>query len=225
MVLNFIFLGPPGAGKGSIAQAVADKYGLVQISTGDLIRAEVGSNSDLGKKLSNIMSDGKLVGDDIVGVMIENKLKDLSLNENYSGAIFDGFPRTLGQAPMLEKILLSIDQKLDLVINIESSEENIVNRLSSRWTCPSCKKVYNSITNPPKEDGKCDVDGSLLIQRNDDKPETIKKRLDEYFEKTAPLIDYYIKKNLLKSYDGNVPLKESILEADKIISGAIIKNE
>jgi adenylate kinase len=221
MVLNLIFLGPPGAGKGTVAQAVAGKYGLVQISAGDLIRAEVASGSELGKKLSSIISEGKFVSDDIVGLMIENKLKDLSSNEDYSGVIFDGFPRTLGQAVMLEKILLSVNQKLDLVVNIESSEENIVYRLSSRWTCSSCKKVYNSITNPPKEEGKCDVDGSLLIQRDDDKPETIKKRLKEYFEKTAPLIEYYSEKNLLKSYDGNVPPKESIEAAEKIIDSLI----
>ena len=217
MVLNLIFLGPPGAGKGTVAQAVAQKYNMTQISTGDLIRAEVSSGSDLGKKLSEIMNAGQLVNDDIVGEMLEKKLKALSLVESYGGAIFDGFPRTLPQAPMLEKILLDVGQKLDLVINIESSEENIVKRLSARWTCASCKKVYNTITNPSKKVGKCDLDGSPLMQRDDDKPETIQKRFEEYTKKTAPLIDYYKKEGLLKSYDGNVPPLESVLAAEKII--------
>ncbi len=221
MVLNLIFLGPPGAGKGTVAQAVGEKYKMVQISTGDLIRAEVASGSDLGKKLSEIINAGQLVGDDIVGEMLEKKLKNLSSSDNYGGAIFDGFPRTLPQAPMLEKILGDVGQKLDLVINIESSEENIVKRLSARWTCSKCKKVYNTLTIPPKEEGKCDIDGEALIQREDDKPETIRARLAQYTEKTAPLINFYKEKGLLKSYDGNVPPKESIEAAEKLIEGLL----
>ena len=223
MVLNLIFLGPPGAGKGTVAQAVADKHFLVQISTGDLIRAEVASGSELAKELQEIMSSGGLVGDDLVAKMLEAKLSELSSGENFEGVIFDGFPRTIPQANELENILVRLEQKLDAVINIESSEENIVKRLSSRWTCTKCKQIYNAVTNPPKVEGKCDIDGEELFQRDDDKPETIKSRLAQYNEKTAPLIEFYEEKGLLKSYDGNVPPGESIAAAEKVIES--IKEE
>ena len=221
MVLNLIFLGPPGAGKGTVAQAVAEKYKLSQVSTGDLIRAEVASGSELAKELQEIMSSGGLVSDELVAKMLENKLIELSSKENFSGVIFDGFPRTIPQADELTNILLRLNQKLNAVINIESSEENIVKRLSARWTCSKCKQIYNSITNPPKEEGKCDLDSADLFQREDDKPETIRQRLSQYNEKTAPLINYYKEKGLLKSYDGNVPPTESIAAAEKIISEII----
>ncbi|MBT4870415.1 MAG: adenylate kinase [Candidatus Diapherotrites archaeon] len=217
MVLNLIFLGPPGAGKGTVAQAVADKFSLAQVSTGDLIRAEVASGSELAKELQEIMSSGGLVGDELVAKMLEAKLKALSEEEGFSGIIFDGFPRTIPQANELENILTRLEQKLDAVINIESSEENIVKRLSSRWTCSKCKQIYNTVTNPPKVEGVCDIDGEALFQREDDKPDTIRARLAQYNEKTAPLIEFYKEKELLKSYDGNVPPAESIAAAEKLI--------
>ncbi|MFA5126026.1 MAG: adenylate kinase [archaeon] len=218
MVLNLIFLGPPGAGKGTVAQAVMDKYKLVQLSTGDLIRAEVSSGSELGKKLGEIINAGQLVGDDLVGEMLENDLKKKVLDKNFQGVIFDGFPRTEAQAPMLEKILSEVGQKLTAVIYIESSKENVVKRLSSRWTCPVCKRVYNIVSNPSKKIGICDDDGAKLIQREDDKPETIAKRYDTFLEKTSPLIEYYEKKGLLHRYDGNIPPGPSIAVAEKIIA-------
>ncbi|MCX6804245.1 MAG: adenylate kinase [Candidatus Diapherotrites archaeon] len=218
MVLNLIFLGPPGAGKGTVAQAVMDKYKLVQISTGDLIRAEVAKGSDLGKKLSVIMSAGQLVSDSIVSEMLKSELSKLVSKKGFSGVVFDGFPRTIPQAEMLNGILLSHKQKLTSVIYIESSKEKVVARLSARWTCPKCKKVYNTLTMPPKKSGLCNDDNTALYQRDDDKPETISKRYDVFIEKTHPLIEFYEKKGLLKRYDGNVPPKESIAEAEKIIA-------
>ncbi|MEK6958548.1 MAG: adenylate kinase [archaeon] len=218
MVLNLIFLGPPGAGKGTVAQAVADKYKLTQVSTGDLIRAEVASGSELGKKLKTIIDAGQLVTDDIVAEMLENKLKALSKKKTYGGAIFDGFPRTLGQAPMLDKILKDVKQKLDAVIYIESSEESVVKRLSSRWTCSKCKKVYNTITIPPKKKGVCDEDGAVLIQRDDDKPETIAKRYKVFIDQTSPLINHYDVQKILYRYDGNVPPQPSVEAAEAIIA-------
>jgi adenylate kinase len=216
MTLNLIFLGPPGAGKGTVAQSVAEKYSLVQISTGDLIRGEVASGSDFGKELAEIINKGELVSDEQVAKMLEEKLKEV-YSSGASGVILDGFPRTILQAIELENIFSRIDKKLSAVIYIESSEENIVKRLSSRWTCSKCKKVYNALTNPPKVNGVCDIDNSQLTQRDDDKEETVRTRLAIFNEKTAPLIEYYKKKGLLKSYDGNVPPKESIVEAEKII--------
>jgi len=223
MVLNLIFLGPPGAGKGTVAQAVMDKYKLVQVSTGDLLRAEVASGSELGKKLNEIMTSGALVGDDLVSQMLSKDLKKKVANPNFHGIIFDGFPRTQAQAPMLENILAETNQKLTAVIYIESSKESVVKRLSSRWTCEKCKKVYNTVSLPSKKVGICDDDGANLIQREDDKPETIAKRYDTFIEKTSPLIKYYEGKGLLHKYDGNVPPAASIEAAEKIIA-KIAKN-
>lgn len=223
MVLNLIFLGPPGAGKGTVAQAVMDKYKLVQVSTGDLLRAEIASGSNLGKKLAEVMNAGKLVSDDLVSEMLSRDLKKKVADPNFNGVIFDGFPRTESQAPMLEKILKEFNQKLDAVIYIESSKESVVKRLSSRWTCEVCKKVYNTVSFPPKIDGVCDDDGAKLIQRDDDKPETIAKRYDTFIQKTSPLIKYYEGEGLLYKYDGNVPPAPSIAAAEKIIA-KIAKN-
>jgi adenylate kinase len=218
MVLNLIFLGPPGAGKGTVAQAVMDKYKLIQVSTGDLLRAEVASGSELGKKLNEIMTSGGLVGDDLIGQMLAKDLKQKASQNGFSGFILDGFPRTQAQGPMLENILSGLGQKLTGVIYIESSKDSVVKRLSSRWTCPACKKVYNTISMPPKKDGVCDDDGAKLIQREDDQPATIAKRYDTFIEKTSPLIEYYEKKGLLHRYDGNVPPAASIAAAENIIA-------
>ncbi|MFA5357731.1 MAG: nucleoside monophosphate kinase [archaeon] len=218
MSLNLIFLGPPGAGKGSVAQAVGKKYNLMQVSTGDLIRAEVASGSALGKKLAEIINGGELVSDSITKKLLVNKLDALVKAENFKGFILDGFPRNVAQAESLEKILSDFGQELSAVIYIESSEESIVARLSGRWQCPTCKKVYNASSNPPKNAMKCDIEGSELFQRDDDKPETIRKRYQIFLEQTLPLVDFYDKKNLLQKYDGNVPLGESVLLAEAIVS-------
>ena len=216
MVLNLIFLGPPGAGKGSVAQAVSEKHGLVQVSTGDLIRAEVKSGSELGKELSEIINKGDLVSDAQVIQMLEAKLKVLTAQDGFKGIILDGFPRTIPQAEELENILERIGQKLNGVINIESDEEAIVKRISSRRTCKSCNKIYNLITNPPAEEGKCECGGELY-QRDDEKEEIVRGRYKVYLEKTEPLIDFYKEKGLLKSYDGNVPLADSISKGIELV--------
>ncbi|MFA6269251.1 MAG: adenylate kinase [archaeon] len=223
MVLNLIFLGPPGAGKGTVAQAVMDKYKLVQVSTGDLIRAEIASGSDFGKELAAIVNAGQLVGDDLISKMLDKEIRSKAKNASFNGFILDGFPRTLAQAPMLDNILSGVGQKLTAVIYIESSKESVVKRLSSRWTCSVCKKVYNTISLPSKKPGVCDEDGGKLIQRDDDKQETIAKRYDTFIEKTSPLIEYYQKKGLLHRYDGNVPPAPSIAAAEAIIA-KIAKN-
>ena len=217
MVLNLIFLGPTGAGKGTVAQAVMDKYKLVQISTGDLLREEIASGSELGKKLAEVINAGQLVSDDLVSEMLSKDLAKKVSDPNFRGVIFDGFPRTQSQAPLLENILNEVNQKLNAVIYIESSKESVVKRLSSRWTCEKCKKVYNTVSFPPKKEGVCDDDGSKLIQREDDKPETIAKRYDTFIEKTSPLINYYKSKGILYKYDGNVPPLASIKAAEEII--------
>jgi adenylate kinase len=220
-MLNIIFLGPPGAGKGTVAQEIGDKFGLIQISTGDLIRAEVKTDSELGKKLKSIIESGKLVSDEIVEKIIENKLNEIKKSSSIKGVIFDGFPRTIPQAKELENILSKINEKLNAVIYIDSSKDSIVKRLSSRRSCKSCGKIYNLVTMPPKEEGKCDIDGGFLYQRDDDKEEIISDRFNEYNEKTFPLIEFYENKGILKKYDGDVPPKESVDIATKIIEEII----
>jgi len=217
MVLNLIFLGPPGAGKGTVAQAVAEKNSLVQLSTGDLVRGEIASGSEFGLRLKELYDKGQFAPDDFIMQVLEKKLSAIYSSGEYGGVIFDGVPRNINQAKLLDEVFERIEQKLTAVIYIESSEDNIVSRLSSRWTCPKCKVIYNTVTNLPKEEGKCDTDGELLFQRDDDKPEIIRERLQVYNEQTAPLIEYYKEKDLLKSYDGNVPPAESIVAAEKLI--------
>lgn len=218
--MNLIFLGPPGTGKGSVAQAVMEEYGLVQLSTGDLIRGEVSSGSDFGNKLKEIINSGRLVPDELMEPIFEKELSRIVGKNDFMGFILDGFPRTTPQAAMLDRILAKINQKLTAVILIESSKESVVKRLSGRRTCPKCKKVYNVITDPkPKVGGICDIEGEKLIQREDDNAETVGKRFDVYLAQTHPLIEHYKKAGLLMSYDGNVPLDQSIVLAKKIIEG------
>ncbi len=223
MVLNLIFLGPPGAGKGTVAQAVMDKYSLIQISTGDLVRAEISSGSSLGKELAETINKGNLVEDNLIGRMFEKYLKEKVSSPSFKGFILDGFPRTLPQADMLKGILSKLGQKLSAVIYIESSKESVVTRLSSRWTCSVCKKVYNTVSLKSKTEGVCDIDGGKLIQRDDDKPETIAIRYDTFLEKTLPLINYYEKEKILYKYDGNVPPGPSIKSAEEIIEKIVKK--
>lgn len=222
MALNLIFLGPPGAGKGTVTQAVMDEYKLTQLSTGDLVRAEIASGSDFGKDLQKIINAGQLVSDDLISKMFEVELSKIVSKKNFSGVVFDGFPRTLPQAQILDVLLKKFNQKLTAVIYIESSKESVVHRLSGRWSCPKCNKVYNTVTDPkPKKEGVCDIDGAKLFQREDDKPQTVAKRYDLFLEKTAPLISYYEKQKLLYRYDGNVPLPKSIESADRIIRSIV----
>ena len=222
MVLNLIFLGPPGTGKGTVAQAVMDQYALVQLSTGDLIRAEVKSGSDFGKRLAEIINAGNLVPDDLMEPIFEKELSKLVAKNGFNGFILDGFPRTVPQIAMLDRILLKIKQKLSAVIYIESSKDSVVMRLSGRRTCPKCKKVYNIITDPkPKVGELCDVDNTPLILRDDDLPETVSKRFEVYLKQTHPLIEHYEKTGLLKKYNGNVPLPKSIAAAKELIAKVV----
>ena len=217
MVLNLIFMGPQGAGKGTVAQAVEEKYGLAPVSTGDLCRVEIASGSELGKEVATIINAGNLVSDEQIIKMLENKLKLLIAEENFKGFTLDGYPRNLSQAEDLEKTLIKLNQTLSAAIYIETSKENSLKRLSGRWTCKKCKKIYNELSIPPKVHGKCDVDGTDLYQRDDDKPDAIARRLEIYHTQTAPLIDYYKEKGLLKSYDGNCSPQESIERAIEVV--------
>ncbi len=188
--MRIIMLGAPGAGKGTMSALMEKKYGIVQISTGDILRAEVKEGTSLGRKAADYMNRGDLVPDEIILGMMKNRLQKKDCSK---GFILDGFPRTIAQAESLDGIMKDLGIRLDGVINLEVPQDLLIRRLTSRRTCsnPSCQAVFNIHTMPPKKEGVCDKCGSQIIQRDDEKEDVIRKRLATYDEKTAPLIDYY----------------------------------
>jgi len=192
--MKLIFLGPPGAGKGTISDLAVDKLGLPHISTGDLFRAAVKNGTPLGLKVKDIMASGGLVPDELTIELVKERL---SQKDTAVGWILDGFPRTIPQAEALEKIA-----SVDSVINFEVADAIVVDRLSGRRMCKTCGKIYHVKNMPPKKEGVCDVDGSELYIRDDDKAAAIQVRLDTYRKQTAPLIDWYAKKGKLLTIDG-----------------------
>lgn len=207
--LGFIILGPPGAGKGTQAEILSQKLNIKKISTGDILREAVSEGTELGKLAEKYMNRGELVPDDVMLTLIEETLK------NSHGFILDGFPRTIIQAEGLDRILQKLGLELKVVFFLDVPDEEIVRRLSSRRSCVNCSAVYNMITSPPKNDEICDKCGTKLVIRSDDKPETIKKRLDVYRKQTAPLIDYYRRKGILKEISGTGNLQGV---AEKLLS-------
>ena len=188
--MYIILLGAPGAGKGTQAVMLAEKMKLVQVASGDLFRKALQGQTELGKKAKVYMDKGQLVPDEITIQMV---LERLSAPDVKGGAILDGFPRNIEQAKALDKALKAKSKAIDKVINIKVSEEEVLKRLSGRWICRNCQAPYHEVDNPPKVKGKCDRCGGELYQRADDKPETIKKRLQVYLKETSPLIEYYKK--------------------------------
>lgn len=182
-----IFLGPPGAGKGTQSQLLKERNGFIQISTGDLLREAVKNQTELGKLAKQYMDEGKLVPDDLIISLIKEKLQEYA-DKNI---IFDGFPRTIPQAESLDNLLSHLNKNVDAVILFKIEDEEIVKRLTGRRVCPSCGAVYHMVYNPPKIDEICDKCGARLIQRDDDKEEVIRKRLEVYHQQTKPLIEYY----------------------------------
>ena len=187
--MNLVFLGPPGAGKGTIAKVAKEALGVPHISTGDLFRANIKNETELGKRVKEILASGGLVPDEITIKMVENRLSESDCEKGY---ILDGFPRTIPQAEALSKM-----SNVEGVINFVLSEEEIIKRLSGRRMCPSTGRTYHILFNPPKVEGLDDETGEPLIQRDDDKPEAIRHRLELYNEATAPLIDYYKAKGVV----------------------------
>lgn len=204
--MKLIFLGPPGAGKGTVASIIKEALGLVHISTGDLFRANIKNETELGKKVKQILASGGLVGDDITCAMVRNRLQD---DDCKNGFILDGFPRTIAQADDLAKY-----QQIDAAIEFSISEDEVIKRLSGRRVCPSNGHIYHIIFNPPKKQGFDDETGEPLVQRDDDKEEAIKNRLDVYHKQTEPLIAYYKQKGLLRSFDASISSKHV---ADEIL--------
>lgn len=195
MAKSIIFLGPPGAGKGTQSQLLKERDGFIQISTGDILREAVKNQTPLGIEAQKYMNEGKLVPDELIINLIAEKLEELK----EKNIIFDGFPRTIPQAEALKELLNKKGRKIDAVILFKIDDEEVIKRLSGRRVCPNCGAVYHVIYNPPKNDNLCDKCGTQLIQRDDDKEEVIKNRLQVYNQQTAPLIEYY--KNMILTID------------------------
>ncbi|MBN1502602.1 adenylate kinase [Candidatus Woesearchaeota archaeon] len=198
--MQLILLGPPGSGKGTQAQLLSGKLDIPQISTGDIFRENIRIKTELGKLAQDYMDKGQLVPDNVTNEMVAERVKQ---QDCIKGFILDGYPRTVNQAEFLEAIA-----KIDIVINLILEEEEIVERISGRRTCMNCEASYHVNFNPPKKKGVCDNCGGELFQRPDDKPEAVKKRLEEYQKKTKPLIEYYLRKNILTNIDASPSIKE-----------------
>lgn len=214
--MNLVMLGPPGAGKGTQAALLAEKLGTPHVASGDLFREALKEQTELGLTAQSYMDRGELVPDEVTIAMVEERL---ARSDCDSGVILDGFPRTIEQAVALERLLHDQGKVVDAAVFIDAAEDELVRRLSSRWTCRSCQAIYNVISNPPCEEGKCDICGGELYQRADDVPETVRNRIRVYWKQTSPLIDHYRDEGLLvtvKSEGGIAQVQQKILEALQI---------
>lgn len=203
--MKIIMLGAPGAGKGTQAKQIADKYQIPHISTGDIFRANIKNGTELGKKAKEYMDQGALVPDELTCDLVMDRIKQ---EDCKNGFVLDGFPRTIPQAEALDNALKGIGEKMDYAIDVDVPDENIVNRMGGRRACLNCGATYHVVSIPTKVEGICDRCGSKVVLRDDDKPETVQKRLTVYHEQTQPLIDYYKKQGILKSVDGTVPMDQ-----------------
>jgi adenylate kinase len=202
--MNLILLGAPGAGKGTQAKFIVEKYDIPQISTGDMLREAVAKGTELGRKAKEFMDEGKLVPDDIVIGIVKERLKQKDCER---GFILDGFPRTIAQAEALDKIMEEMGKKIDAVINISVPEEEVVRRIVNRRICRKCGAIYHLIYDPPKNSAVCDRCGGELYQRDDDREEVVRQRFAVYRRSTEPLIDYYRKKGILYDIDGRKDIR------------------
>ncbi len=212
--MKIVMMGAPGAGKGTQAQKIAEKYGLPQISTGDIFRANIKEGTELGKQAKVYMDQGLLAPDELVNSLVADRI---TRDDCKNGYILDGYPRSIAQAEALDKELEARGEKLDYAINIDVPDENIINRMSGRRVCLNCGATYHIEFNPPKVAGICDECGSKLVQRDDDKPETVKERLDVYHEETQPLIEYYEKEGILRTVDGTQDIDDVFAEIVNIL--------
>ena len=203
--MKIVMLGAPGAGKGTQAKMIAEKYGIPRVSTGDIFRANIKNGTELGKEAKQYMDQGKLVPDELtVKILLDRVAQDDCKN----GYVLDGFPRTIPQANVLDEALTKLGDRIDYAVNVDVPDDNIINRMGGRRACVACGATYHIVYNAPKTEGICDNCGKELIIRDDDQPETVKNRLKVYHEQTQPLIDFYEGKGVLKSVDGTADMKD-----------------
>lgn len=212
--MKIIMLGAPGAGKGTQAERIAEKYGIPHISTGDIFRANIKEGTELGKEAKSYMDKGLLVPDSLTVALVIDRIGQPDCSKGY---ILDGFPRTIPQAECLSKALAEKGEALDYAIDVDVPDENIVSRMSGRRACPGCGATYHIVYAAPAKEGICDKCGSELYLRDDDKPETVQKRLTVYHEQTQPLIEYYQKENILHTVDGTKGLEEVFQSITEIL--------
>ncbi|WP_261134659.1 adenylate kinase [Bacillus sp. Marseille-Q3570] len=214
--MNLVLMGLPGAGKGTQAAEIVDKYGIPHISTGDMFRAAIKEGTELGKKAKSYMDAGNLVPDEVtIGIVDER----LSKSDCEKGFLLDGFPRTVAQAEALEKILVDKYRSIDFVLNIDVEKEKLMERLTGRRICKQCGTTYHVIFNPPSEKGVCDKCGGELYQREDDNEETVKTRLEVNIEQSKPLLEFYDQKGYLRNIDGNQDIDQVFNDIDQLLGG------
>ncbi len=212
--MKIIMLGAPGAGKGTQAKKIAAKYGIPHISTGDIFRANIKGGTELGMKAKTFMDQGMLVPDEITIGMLMDRIHEEDCKNGY---VLDGFPRTIPQAESLTEALKGMGEAIDYAVNVDVPDENIVSRMGGRRACVACGATYHVEFNAPKTEGVCDTCGEKLVLRDDDKPETVQKRLNVYHEQTQPLIDYYQNAGVLKEVDGTKNMEAVFLDIVSIL--------
>lgn len=212
--MKIIMLGAPGAGKGTQAKKIAAKYGIPHVSTGDIFRANIKNGTELGMKAKTYMDAGNLVPDEITIGMLLNRIHEEDCKNGY---VLDGFPRTIPQAESLTAALKERGEAIDYAVDVDVPDENIVSRMSGRRACLACGATYHIVYNAPKKEGVCDQCGEPLVLRDDDKPETVKNRLDVYHRQTQPLIDYYKKEGVLAQVDGTQDMEQVFQDIVKIL--------
>lgn len=198
-----VFLGPPGAGKGTQCQRLVERYGVKHLSSGDCLRRERQKNTDLGRRAQGYMDSGQLAPDDLIVAMMT---QEIAAADGQAGVVLDGFPRTLAQARELDQALGGGGKKVDVALNLEVADDKLELRITGRRSCPQCGAAYHVAFNPPRKPGVCDRDGAVLVQRSDDTPEVVRNRIRTYHRQTAPLVDYYQRKGNLRRIDGNVEI-------------------
>lgn len=214
--MNIIFLGPPGAGKGTQAKRLEERHGLVQISTGDMLRAEVAKNSETGKQAKALMEAGKLVPDALIISMLQSRIEQPDCRH---GFILDGFPRTAGQAEALDAMLAADNKTIDVVLFLDVDENTLADRIAGRYTCVNCGTTYNEVSSPPAKEGTCDVCGSHdFKRRSDDTRETVLKRVQEYRNLTAPILPFYRESGRLRTVNGMAPAAEVAAQIEQFVT-------
>jgi adenylate kinase len=212
--MRLILLGAPGAGKGTQAVRLSKLYNIPQISTGDMFRYNIKNGTPLGLLAKEYIDKGGLVPDEVTVRIVKDRLQN---EDCKNGFILDGFPRTIPQAESLDMVLKEMNTELDFALNVDVADEVIIKRLSGRRVCPDCGRIYHIVSEPPKTAGKCDVDGAQLVQRNDDREETIRRRLFTYHNWTEPVIGYYVKQGKLAKVEGNLTIEQTTLEIDAVL--------